>query len=213
MARNARAGWRRLIGAGLALAGGVLVTFAGVRYAIGAVRADEARSAWEAQQARAAVDRARSLVADRGSAPSVAGAPVARIMIPRIDLDAIVLEGVSDDELNAGPGHFPGSALPGDLGNAVISAHRDRHFSHFDELSVGDTVVTEARGLRNVWVIVSRRVIDKDSRALFRTSDATLTLTTCWPIRYFGPAPDRLIVTAKPVATHAHPQSVALRTD
>jgi sortase (surface protein transpeptidase) len=42
-------------------------------------------------------------------------------------------------------------------------------------------------------------VIDKDSPALFHTRDATLTLTTCWPIRYLGPAPDRLIITAKPL--------------
>ena len=49
------------------------------------------------------------------------------------------------------------------------------------------------------WVIVSQRVVDKDARALFRTSDTTLTLTTCWPIRYLGSAPSRLIVTAKPV--------------
>ena len=46
---------------------------------------------------------------------------------------------------------------------------------------------------------MSQRVVDKDARALFRTSDATLTLTTCWPIRYLGSAPSRLIVTAKPV--------------
>jgi sortase (surface protein transpeptidase) len=46
-------------------------------------------------------------------------------------------------------------------------------------------------------------VIDKDDPALFRTRDATLTLTTCWPIRYLGPAPDRLIITAKPLSSRA----------
>lgn len=191
---------RRLLGAALALAGAASLGVAGGRYAIGAVRADAARAAWEQRQAQSAIEHARAFVADRGeTAPTVAGAPVARLVIPRIGLDAIVLEGVSDDELNAGPGHFPGSALPGAKGNAVISAHRDRHFSHFGQLAVGDTVMTEAAGRRDRWVVVSRDVIDKDAPAIFNTSNATLTLTTCWPIRYFGSAPDRLILTAKPI--------------
>jgi sortase A len=131
--------------------------------------------------------------------PTVEGAPVARIVIPAIGLDEIVLEGVQGNDLNGGPGHVPGSALPGERGNSVISAHRDRHFNHFDRLSVGDTIVTESGPLRTTWVVKSRQVIDKNSPALFQTKDATLTLTTCWPIRYFGPAPERLIVTAKPL--------------
>jgi sortase A len=124
---------------------------------------------------------------------------MARVVIPRIGLDAIVLEGVDDDELNAGPGHLPGSAYPGEQGNAVISAHRDRHFNHLDALDVGDTVITESGTRFTTWEIVAKRVIEKNDPALFRTRDATLTLTTCWPIRYVGPAPERLILTAKPI--------------
>jgi sortase A len=131
------------------------------------------------------------------------GAPVARLLIPRIHLDEIVLEGVGDDELNAGPGHLPGSAVPGMRGNAVISAHRDRHFRHLDELQIGDTVMTEAGRSKNAWVIVGRRVIDRDAPALFETATPTLTLTTCWPVRYFGSAPDRLILTARPLPSPA----------
>ncbi|HEY9230336.1 MAG TPA: sortase, partial [Gemmatimonadaceae bacterium] len=82
-----------------------------------------------------------------------------------------------------------------------VSAHRDRHFKRFDELRVGDTIRTESGYRSMAWVVVTRRVIDKDAPALFRRRDTTLTLTTCWPIRYFGTAPDRLIITAKPVGT------------
>jgi sortase A len=128
------------------------------------------------------------------------GAPMARLSIPSIHLDEIVLEGVGDDELNAAPGHLPGSAVPGMRGNAVISAHRDRHFRHFDELHVGDTVTTETGRGTTTWVIVGRRIVGKDAPALFETSEPMLTLTTCWPVRYFGSAPDRLIITARPVA-------------
>ena len=188
------------LGAALCVSGGLMLTLAGGRYAAGAVHADRARSEWDAQQAALAVSRARAS-AD-GSVtrpPTVEGAPVARIVIRAIGLDEIVLEGVQGNDLNGGPGHVPGSALPGERGNSVISAHRDRHFNHFDRLSVGDTIVTESGPLRTTWVVKSRQVIDKNSPALFQTKDATLTLTTCWPIRYFGPAPERLIVTAKPL--------------
>src|SRR5690349_20484444 len=79
------------------------------------------------------------------------------------------------------------SAYPGEPGNAVISAHRDRHFNRLEALDVGDTTVTESGTHRDSWLVVSKRVVDKDARVLFSTPDATLTLTTCWPIRYLGP--------------------------
>ena len=141
----------------------------------------------------------RATVIDHGSSTPVTGAPVARLIIPRVGMDEIVVEGVDDDQLNAGPGHLPGSALPGDGGNAVISAHRDRHFARLGQIRVGDTLVTESAVSQVHWVVIATHVIDEDAPALFRTKDATLTLTTCWPIRYFGSAPERLIVTAKPL--------------
>jgi sortase A len=193
---------RRRFGLSLCVAGGLTVSFAGGRYAVGSLQADEARSRWEQDAARRAVAQSRADAVHRGiSGKIVAGAPVARVTSPKIGLDAIVLEGVSDEELNGGPGHFPGSALPGEKGNAVLSAHRDRHFNHLGELQLGDTVVTETETRRTTWVVTNRRIIDKDAPALFRTPDATLTLTTCWPMRYVGSAPDRLILTLKPASS------------
>ena len=192
---------RKRLGLSLCLAGGLTVSFAGARYAYGAIQADNAREVWERDAARRIVAQSRTDAVHRTiGGKIVAGAPVARVIAPKIGLDAIVLEGVSDDELNGGPGHFPGSALPGDAGNAVISAHRDRHFNHLDGLQVGDTVVTETDTRRTTWVVANRRVIDKNAPALFRTTDATLTLTTCWPMGYVGSAPDRLILTLKPLS-------------
>jgi LPXTG-site transpeptidase (sortase) family protein len=185
----------------LSAAGALLLSFAVGRYAVGAWRADQARASWDDAEAKAAVALARSAAFRHGPrAEIVEGAPVAHLVIPRIDLDEIVLEGVDADELNAGPGHLPGSAFPGERGNSVISAHRDRHFSHFDQLQAGDTITTESGTIRQTWVVVSRRVVDKNAPALFRATEPTLTLTTCWPIRYLGPAPERLIVTAKPIS-------------
>jgi len=126
------------------------------------------------------------------------GAVVARLLIPAIELDEIVMEGVGPVELNGGPGHFPGSALPGEAGNAILSAHRDRHFRRLGELHIGSRIRTETRDRTVDWVITERRIVSRDTPALFGEPEATLTLTTCWPIRYFGPAPDRLLLVAKP---------------
>ncbi len=189
---------RKAVGLTLFAVGGFMVAFAATRYVSGELRADAARSAWSEVNARAALAVVRTVALRNGrNAPLVDGTPVARLVIPRIDLDEIVLEGVEAEDLNAAPGHLPGSALPGERGNAVIAAHRDRHFNHLDALEVGDTITTESGSSQNNWIVVSTRIVDKDARALFHTADATLTLTTCWPIRYVGPAPERLIVTAK----------------
>lgn len=180
--------------------GGAAVAFAGGRYTLGEWRRQDARHAWEESAARAVVALARrSVVADDARGLVAQGSPVARLTIPRLMLDEIVFEGVDSDALNAGPGHLPGSAFPGEKGNAVIAAHRDRHFARLGQIDVGDTVVTESGAHTDRWVVISKRVIDADAPALYRTRDATLTLSTCWPIRYFGPAPSRLIVTAKPL--------------
>lgn len=128
------------------------------------------------------------------------GTPVARLLIPAIELDEIVMEGVGPVELNGGPGHFPGSVLPGDAGNSILSAHRDRHFRRVGELAVGALIRTETRTGAVEWVVTERRVVSRDTPALFEESAATLTLTTCWPLRYFGPAPDRLLIIAKPAS-------------
>ena len=158
--------------------------------------------------ARADVASARALVEDVRDAKASLGTPVARLVISRIRLDEVVVEGVGGDELNTAPGHLPGSALPGSGGNSIISAHRDRHFDRLGELQVGDTIETETRQQQSRWVVVQRRVVGEHTPALFSTSTPTLTLTTCWPIRYVGPAPDRLIVTARPLVQNSHTRTL-----
>lgn len=192
---------RGLVGYALFCAGGLALAFSGGRYAVGTWQQQEARRAWEESEARAVVALARrgAALASYDASRIIPGAPVARLVIPSLGLDEIVMEGVDGNALNAGPGHLPGSAFPGERGNSVISAHRDRHFSRLGSVEVGDTVLTESGARATRWVVISKRVIDADAPALFHTPDATLTLTTCWPIRYMGTAPERLLVTARPV--------------
>ena len=187
---------RRRVGALLYVIGGALLLHTGSTYARGALARSDARAAWERAEAQRAVRQSRLIDLGETGNGVARGAPVARLIIPSIGLDEIVVEGVSDAELNAGPGHLPGSALPGDVGNAVISAHRDRHFSTLGDLHVGDTIHTETAAGRSSWIVTKRRVVGAGKPALFSSDEPVLTLTTCWPIRYLGTAPDRLIIEA-----------------
>ena len=190
-----------------------MLGYAGATYASGALARDRARTAWEAEQARLAVRAISaeldSLVAPAGAPPR--GAPVARLVIPRLGLDEIVVEGVEEKQLNAGPGHLPGTPLPGFRGNAVISAHRDRHFRDLDEVAIGDTVETQSRYATVQWVVKQIRVVGSGTPALFSSDEPVLTLTTCWPVRYLGSAPDRLLITAVPLGASGELASATLR--
>jgi LPXTG-site transpeptidase (sortase) family protein len=189
--------------------GVALIGVAGVTYGVGLWTQRAAREALAAAVDGARVERRAEAEALRATASGgdvsnniAMGAPVARLVMPTIGEDDVVLEGVDPYELNGGPGHLPGSALPGETGNAVISAHRDRHFRHLDRLQVGDTVLTYVDGQESVWRVATRQVVSAATPALFSTAAATLTLTTCWPVRDLGPAPDRLIVSAIQVTRH-----------
>ena len=179
--------------------GALLLAFTGTSYARGAIAQARARAAWAALEARQArLDGIARLDAARPTDLAL-GAPIGRLVVPAIGLDEVVVEGVDDETLNAGPGHLPGSVLPGEAGNSVISAHRDRHFRPLARVAVGDTVEVETLAGRSRWIVVSRRVVRAGAPALFDAETPTLTLTTCWPVRYLGSAPDRLLVTATPL--------------
>jgi sortase A len=190
----------------------VLLVFAGVSYAVGSWMQHDAREAWASAAAATRTERqaeattssvaSGSIAGTASSNNPAAGAPVARLVMPTLGEDDIVLEGIGAYELNGGPGHLPGTPLPGEAGNSIIAGHRDRHFRHLDRLQVGDTVLTTVDGVESVWRVASRRVVPAAAPALFKTTEARLTLTTCWPVRPLGPAPDRLIVSAIQVTRH-----------
>jgi sortase A len=187
---------RKAVGILLAVAGALALVWSAHVFSSEAVERDRVRTAWAAEEARLAVSSARSSLLHAASWTPTTGAIIGRLVIPSVGLDEVFLSGVGDRQLAAGPGHLPGSALPGEIGNSVISAHRDKHFRKLGGVEVGDIIVTHTRHRTDTWKVVSRRVVGADEPALFATDDATLTLTTCWPIRFFGSAPDRLLITA-----------------
>jgi sortase A len=152
---------------------------------------------------------------ERQNAPSSAAPPkaedprdqVTRLSIPSIDLDAIVVEGTSRRQLAIAPGHMTDTAAPGENGNSVITGHRDTFFRHIYELKKGDEIVVRRGGKSFQYLVERKFVVQPTDIAVLRpTSDARLTLITCYPTYYVGPAPERLVVTAKlanPAATTA----------
>ena len=128
---------------------------------------------------------------------------VGRIEIPRLGLSAIVAEGVDARTLRRAVGHQPGTALPGQPGNVVLAGHRDTFFRALRNIHPTDHVrITTIDGIYDFEVdhvsIVSPDRVD----ILAPTAEPTLTLVTCYPFNYIGPAPRRFIVHARAAVTH-----------
>ncbi len=132
--------------------------------------------------------------------PPPLGDPLARLEIPSIGLDRIVIAGVRSSDLEDGPGHFPETPLPGQYGNAAIAGHRTTHgqpFFRIDEVAVGDDIVVETLAGRFTYVVTGQQIVGPDAyQQVIPTVDpsvATLTLTSCHP-KYS--ARQRIVVTA-----------------
>ncbi|WP_455206567.1 class GN sortase [Kaarinaea lacus] len=109
--------------------------------------------------------------------------PVARLTVPAHKIDLIVLAGDSGRTLAFGPGHHFGTVMPGNIGNSIISAHRDTHFEFLQYLSAGDEIIVENRqGVTKHFAVNNTHVIDsRDVYIPIDYDNAALTLVTCFP--------------------------------
>jgi sortase A len=124
-----------------------------------------------------------------------------RLEIPRLGLSALVAEGTDDGTLRTAIGHLPRTPLPGERGNVALAAHRDTHFRALREIEVGDRIRMHSwEGETEYEVIATRVVGPRDVSVLAPTAGHTLTLITCYPFGYIGPAPKRFIVQARQTA-------------
>jgi sortase A len=153
-------------------------------------------------QTRGAHELERSVA----SLPSlVAGGVVGRVEIPRLNLSTVIFEGTDQDVLERGAGHLPGSALPGNRGNTVLAAHRDTFFRPLRGIRIGDRVKIHQRGGDDVYIVKSARVVQPNEVDVLKpTAEPSLTLITCYPFRFIGPAPERFVVRAVLADDHSH---------
>jgi sortase A len=127
-----------------------------------------------------------------------ANEPVGLLSVPKIGLLDAIVEGVGEAQLEQGPGHYPGTPLPGEPGNVAIAGHRTTYahpFYNLNELGPGDSIyILTQQGFFHYKVATSQVVAPTDVAVLDTVSNqSTLTLTTCNP-RYS--AATRLVVTA-----------------
>jgi sortase A len=122
---------------------------------------------------------------------------IGRIEIPRIGLSAVVFEGTGGATLERSVGHVPGTALPGQPGNAGLAGHRDSFFRPLKDIRRDDMItVATLRGEYRYRVVSTRIVRPADVWVLSPTEAETLTLVTCHPFNFVGGAPDRFVVRA-----------------
>jgi sortase A len=123
---------------------------------------------------------------------------IGRIELERLGLTAVVSEGIENRTLRRSVGHVPGSAFPGETGNVVLAAHRDRHFRPLRKVRAGDLVrVTTPDGTFDYRVEFSQ-VVEADSTELVAdVEEPVLTLVTCYPFYFVGDAPQRFVVRAR----------------
>ena len=129
--------------------------------------------------------------------PPPPGEAVAMLRIPKLDLEKVVVEGVSVADLRKAPGHYPRSPMPGQPGNAAIAGHRTTYgapFGELDQLQPGDEILTRTPQGEFRYEVDRTSVVGPDQlEVLDQTEEARLTLTTCHP-RFS--AAQRLVVSA-----------------
>lgn len=130
--------------------------------------------------------------------PPRPGEPLGRIEIPRLHLSVVILEGTTPKILRVAAGHINGTALPGASGNICIAAHRDTLFRPLREVQPQVAIIiTTTYGTFRYVVDTVEIVNPSDVRVLRPTNDPQLTLLTCYPFTYMGPAPKRFAVHAR----------------
>lgn len=132
--------------------------------------------------------------------------PVARLTVPSLDIDQIVLAGASGRTLAFGPGHMDGTPKPGAPGISVVSGHRDTHFRFLKELKAGDTLqITTPDRTILAYRVTDIRVVNSETVRIETDGDTPrLALVTCYPfdtIETGGPLRYVVMAEAAPLAT------------
>lgn len=172
----------------LALAAGLLMLAAGAGlWWSGEIGQQEAGREWEALQEE--TEPVPVAVAD--------GAAMARLWVPRLEKEEFVVKGASRRNLKKGPAWLAVTSPPGARGNCVIAGHRDTHFRFLKDVQEGDEIRLEYGKRVFRYRVESLQVVKPQNKELLRPAKgAVLTLVTCYPFYYVGPAPKRYIVRA-----------------
>jgi sortase A len=150
----------------------------------------------EPSTTRSSEGKSQSMPLRLGSGMALIG----RIDIPQVHISAMVSEGTMPGVLRVAVGHIPGTALPGQAGNIALAAHRDTFFRRLGELKPGDLIRITVAGRQYVYSVrFTDVVLPNETWVLEPSPSQLLTLVTCYPFYYVGPAPKRFVVRARRV--------------
>jgi len=141
-------------------------------------------------------------VAIRQAAPLYADAGVrslvGKIEIPRLNISAMVKEGVDERTLDVAVGHIPNTAFPGESGNVGVAAHRDTLFRNLKDVRRDDRITLRTLDGEYIYRVVSFRIVQPTDVSVLDPSadEKILTLITCYPFYFVGHAPQRFVVRA-----------------
>jgi sortase A len=139
--------------------------------------------------------------ASRVETPVEAGAPIGRLEIPRLGLSVVVAEGDDDNTLKVAVGHLPDTPLPWQEGNTAVAGHRDTFFRPLRSVQPGDEIRFATRHGTFRYRVTRHTVVEPNELWVLDASPAAaLTLITCYPFDYVGPAPRRFVVHAERMA-------------
>jgi sortase A len=130
----------------------------------------------------------------------VASGVVGELVIPRLKLSAVVVEGDDEETLKVAVGHLPDTPLPWQPGNSAFAGHRDTFFRVLKSVRIGDEMrVATLHGELRYRVERTRVVEPDDLSVLEPSAKRRLTLITCFPFSYVGSAPRRFVVHAEQI--------------
>lgn len=122
------------------------------------------------------------------------------LQIPKLEAELPIIEGTDEEMLKKGVGHYSTSAFPSDGEQIVLSGHRDTVFRNFDKLKVSDRFIVKLPYGTFEYEITKTDIVDKDDTTVIRSMGTeALVVTTCYPFRFVGDAPERYILYAYPV--------------
>ncbi|KLV26357.1 C60A subfamily peptidase [Niallia circulans] len=152
-------------------------------------------------EAKAAINKGNEKWVDKESkrfVPSI-GDAVGLLEIDKIDGELPIVEGTDPDDLEKGVGHYKGSFYPDENGQIVLSGHRDTVFRRAGELEIGDELKIILPYGEFSYQITSTKIVEADDQSIITLDDSQeeLILTTCYPFRFVGNAPQRYIIYAK----------------
>lgn len=146
----------------------------------------------------------RRLDATGARARAAGGSAWGRLEIPRLGLSVAVAEGIDKRTLRRAAGHLPGTPFPGEPGNVVLAAHRDTLFRPLKDVRAGDRLSLRTPDGEFAYEVSSVEVVEPDRVEVMAPGPTPeVTLVTCYPFYYVGPAPKRYVVKARVVGGEA----------